>query len=159
MKVERRVEAALPDADGVYFNHPGVAVVTWDATIRAVHIEWQGWADSTEFVALNEAGLRALMEHHGSRFLSDSRKMKVVRQSDQDWLSGDLFPRALAAGLRRVALIVPKSALAMTNVDRIADSVPATQLAVAYFATVEEAREWLAGPPVASFHGRQGNSI
>jgi hypothetical protein len=94
------------------------------------------------------------MEHHGSRFLSDSRKMKVVRQSDQDWLSGDLFPRALAAGLRRVALIVPKSALAMTNVDHIADSVPATQLAIAYFATVEEASEWLARAPVTSSPGR-----
>jgi hypothetical protein len=135
-------------ADGVYFNHPGVAVVTWDATIKAVHIEWQGWADSTEFVALNEAGLRALTEHHGSRFLSDSRNMKVVKQADQDWLSGDLFPRALAAGLRRVALIIPKSALAMMNVDRIADGFLETPLAIEYFATVSEAREWLARPPV-----------
>jgi hypothetical protein len=53
-------------ADGVYFDRPGVAVVRWNTAIKAVHIEWQGWADS--------------------------------------W-----FPGVVAAGLRRMALVIPKS--------------------------------------------------
>ena len=69
-----------------------MAVVTWDSASEAVRLEWQGWADSSEIVALNEAGLRALIEHHGSRLLSDSRSMKVIKQSDQDWINQDLFP-------------------------------------------------------------------
>jgi len=48
--------------DGIYLNHVGVAVVTWDPPAQAVHIEWLGWADSTEFEETHEAGLRALRE-------------------------------------------------------------------------------------------------
>jgi hypothetical protein len=139
--------ADLAHRDGVYFSHPGVAVVKWNWTVKAVHIEWQGWADSTEFMALNEAGLLALVEHHGSRFLSDSRQMKVVKQSDQDWLSGDLFPRALAAGLRHVAVVIPTSALAAMNIDHIAARVADDQLAIAHFATIETAAVWLTQTP------------
>lgn len=129
----------------IYFKHPGVAVVTWDSATKAVHLEWQGWADSSEIVALNEAGLRALIEHHGSRLLSDSRAMKVIKQADQDWINQDLFPRAFAAGLKRVAVVVPTRDLAMINLDSIAGRIPDT-LAVEYFATVDEAREWLKRP-------------
>jgi len=145
--------------DGVYFNRPGVAVVTWDPTSKAVYVEWQGWADSTEFAALNEAGLRVLIEHHGSRWLNDSRNMKVIKQSDQDWIDQRFFPRALAAGLRRVAIVIPKSGLAMMNVEDVAARIPDAQLTVEYFATVEEAREWLTGPPTSTPNSLEVHSI
>lgn len=67
----------------VYFNHTGVAVVTWDPTLQAVYSEAQGWADSSEMAVLLEAGLQALTEHRGSRWLADGRNMKVIKQSDQ----------------------------------------------------------------------------
>jgi hypothetical protein len=140
------IERDSSGREGVYYSRPGVAVVTWDQASNAVHIEWQGWADSSEIVALNESGLRALIEHHGSRLLSDSRGMKVIKQSDQDWINQDLFPRALAAGLRRVAVVVPTRDLAMINLDSIAARIPDDQLAVEYFETVEEARAWLEVP-------------
>jgi hypothetical protein len=140
------LERDSPGVDGVYYEHPGVAVVTWDSASEAVRLEWQGWADSSEIVALNEAGLRALIEHQGSRLLSDSRGMKVIKQSDQDWINQDLFPRAFAAGLRRVAVVVPIRDLAMINLESIASRIPAGTLAVEYFANVDEARQWLTRP-------------
>lgn len=146
MTVDGVFERDSPGVEDVFYNHPGVAVVTWDSASKAVHLEWLGWADSSEIVALNEAGLRALIKHHGSRFLSDSRAMKVIKQSDQDWINQDLFPRALAAGLKRVAVVVPTRDLAMINLDSIAGRIPDGTLAVEYFATVEEAREWLKRP-------------
>src|SRR4029077_3996369 len=41
----------------VYLNRPGVAVVTWTTTFRAVSVDWQGWADSNELAELHEAAL------------------------------------------------------------------------------------------------------
>jgi hypothetical protein len=151
--------AGTPRVESVYFNRPGVAVVTWDPTLQAVHIDWQGWADSSEIVALNEAGLKALIEHHGSSLLSDSRNMKVVKQSDQDWINQDLFPRALAAGLRRVAVIIPKATLAMMNLDQIAARIPDAPLAVEFFATLEAAAEWLTQPKISPTLDRTGEAI
>ena len=133
--------------DGVYFNHPGVAVVTWDPTIRAARIEWQGWANPTEFAAANEAITCALQEHHGSRALGDCRNMKAIQQSDQDWAAKEWLPRAISAGLTRMALVIAKSGLAQMNVENVIARVPGTKLAVGYFETVKEAADWLRGQP------------
>jgi hypothetical protein len=45
-----------------------------------------------------------------------------------------------------MALVIPKSGLAMMNVQEIMSRVPGTKLDVAYFGTIEEAREWLSRP-------------
>jgi hypothetical protein len=144
--VEGALESGVSPDHSVLVNSPGVAVLKWDATAGAVHIEWQGWADSTEFALLLEAGLRALQQYHGSRWLADCRNMKTIEQSDQEWLDRSWFPRMLAAGLQRMAVLMPKSALAKMNVQNILGKVPGTKLQVAYFATVSEARQWLTRP-------------
>jgi hypothetical protein len=131
----------------VYFSSYGVAVVTWDPTLQAVHTEAQSWADPSEMAAVLEAGLQALTEHGGSRWLADGRSMKVVKQSDQDWIVQEFFPRALAAGLKRIALVIPESGLAMTTLDQLVHRLPASNLEVAFFPTVDEARSWLKESP------------
>jgi hypothetical protein len=108
-------------------------------------MEWQGWARPAEFKAANDALVDAIKDHHGSRILGDSRQIKVIQQSDQDWVNGDWFPRILAAGLTRMALVLPISSLAKMNIDDMVSRV-AGRLDVAYFATLDEARAWLARP-------------
>jgi hypothetical protein len=132
--------------DGIFFNRPGVAIVRWDAACKAAHIEWQGWADPAEFAAANDAVILALRQHGGTRVLGDGRNMRVIKQSDQEWVIRDWIPRILAAGLRRMAMVIPKSGLAMMNVQEILSRVPGTKLDVAYFGTIEEARDWLSRP-------------
>lgn len=133
-------------ADNVYFSRPGVALVRWDSASRSVETEWQGWADPDEFKAVLEAGLRALEEHPRSLGLVDCRKQKVVQQADQDWVNRNWFPRALATGLRRLAVIVPTSGLALMNVTDVLKRAEGAELDVAYFAAADEARAWLTGP-------------
>lgn len=131
---------------GVFFDRPGVAVMKWEPTSRAVCIEWQGWADPAEFAAALEAGLGALIEHRGSRWLADCRDMKAIQLSDQEWLDRSWFPRMIAAGLRRMAVVIPKSGLAMTNLEDIMSKVPGNKVDVAWFATVIEAEQWISAP-------------
>jgi hypothetical protein len=135
-----------PTADGIYFNLPGVAVVRWDELSQAAHMEWQGWAAPREFRAANDALIEAIKDHKGSKLLGDSRQIKVIQSSDQDWVNGDWFPRILAAGLTRMALVIPLSGLAKMNIDSVVSRV-ADRLDTAYFATLDEARTWLASPP------------
>ena len=122
----------------------------WDAACDAVHVDWQGWADSAEFVALNEAGLSALREHRSSRWLADCRNLKTIKLADQEWVDRDWFPRALAAGLRRMALVIANSKLAQMNIEQILSRIPGTKLDVAYFATEVMARDWLMRQPTAT---------
>ena len=144
--VEQVLANGVPRDEGIFFRTPGVAVLRWDPGSGAVFIEWHGWADSTEFALLLEAGLRALKQYHGSRWLADCRNMKTIAQADQDWLDRSWFPRMLAAGLQRMAVLMPKNALAKMSVETILGKVPGTKLEVSYFATVGAAREWLTRP-------------
>jgi stage II sporulation SpoAA-like protein len=128
----------------VYFNTPGTASVKWDGAGATVIVEWEGWANSAEFADLLEAGVQALKDHRGSRWLADCRLQKVLIPADQERAGREWLPRALGAGLKRFAVILPASGLARMNLKDSLDAIPSTSLEVGYFDTVEQAREWLA---------------
>jgi hypothetical protein len=130
--------------DDAYFNTAGVASVRWDKLTSTVLVEWQGWANSAEFMALLDAEVQALKEHHASLLLADCRRQRVLSPADQERADREWLPRALAAGLRRFAIVLPKSALAAMNLQDRLGKVPHGVLEVGYFATVEDARAWLA---------------
>ena len=65
----------------------------------------------------------------------------------RDRLNQDWFARILAAGLTRLAMVLPESGLAKMNINAVVSRV-ADRLEVAYFATLDDARNWLTRPPV-----------
>ncbi len=132
-----------PAPHDVYFDAPGVASVRWDQDGQLVLVEWQGWANAAEFAELLEAEIVALKKHHCTRILADCRRQKVLNPKDQDRANREWVPRALAAGLKCFAVVVPSSVLADVNLKASLDRVPPTALQVAYFNTPEEARDWL----------------
>jgi hypothetical protein len=131
------------DDRDVYFEAPGIASVRWDQSGELVLVQWEGWADSAEFAALLEAEVLALSEHQGSRLLADCRRQRVLRPDAQDRAGTEWLPRAVGAGLKRFAIVLPTSVLAAMNVqDRLAH-VPKTTLDIAYFEGLDEARAWI----------------
>ena len=133
----------MPADSNVYFHIPGIASVTWDEEGQLVMVEWEGWADSAEFAALLDAEIRALSEHHASRLLADCRRQKVLRPDDQERADKEWLPRALVAGLKRFAIVLPTSVLAAMNVQDRLGKVPGATFDIAYFEGVDEARAWL----------------
>jgi hypothetical protein len=90
----------MPADSDVYFHLPGIASVRWDEDGRLVMVEWEGWADSTEFAALLDAEVVALIEHSASRLLADCRRQKVLGPVEQDRADREWLPMALAAEAR-----------------------------------------------------------
>jgi hypothetical protein len=133
-------------ADNVFYSAPEVATVSWEPEGRLVLVKWEGWSNSKEFTALLAAELRALTENHGSLLLADCRRQRVLSPADQardkEWL-----PLAIAAGLRRFAIVLPTSGLATTNIRDRLGTAPGGTLDIAYFDTVDDAKAWLAGNP------------
>lgn len=132
--------------DDVYFHVPGVASVRWDTSIHAVVETWEGWADADEFRAILEAGVQAMSENRGSNWLADCRLQRVLKAADQEAGNRRWLPRALAAGLKRFAVVLPASGLAKANIQDYLQAAASEQLDMAYFATLEEARQWLVQP-------------
>jgi hypothetical protein len=135
----------VPGNSDVYFNAPGVAKVSWEQSDGLVMVEWEGWADSAGFTALLEAEIKALSDHGGSRLLADCRRQRVLNPADQDKADREWIPRAVAVGLKRFAIVLPTSVLAAMNLQDRLGKVPSGTLEVAYFDSVEAAREWLTG--------------
>jgi len=129
--------------DGVYFSIAGVASVRWDEDDQLVLVEWNGWANSAEFAALLEAELRALEQHKGSCILADCRRQKVLNPKDQERANREWLRRALKVGLKRFAIVVPASVVADMNLRDSMEKASGTGLEVEYFASVEEARDWV----------------
>jgi hypothetical protein len=117
--------------------------VHWDTAVQCAVMEWKRYAVSGEFRTGLEKGLELVKQKRARKWLADMRHMGVVSPADQKWSNEDWFPRALAAGIHKMALIVPKSTLAQMSVDTIMSKVPGTDLETAYFDGVEKAKEWL----------------
>ena len=142
MTADAALEGDLSRRVDLYFSRRGVADVIWDANWNVVHIEAQGWADTAESRAILDSAIDAMTDHQGSRWLVDGRDMHAIKPSHQEWITENLLPRALAAGLRVAAIVIPRDAEAMMNIDDMAKAAD-DEIDVRYFSTVEKAREWL----------------
>ena len=143
MTANAALEGDISRRVDLYFSRRGVADVTWDANWNVVHIEAQGWSDTAESRAILDSAIDAMTDHQGSRWLVDGRDMHAIKPSHQEWITENLLPRALAAGLRVAAIVIPRDAEAMMNIDDMAKAAD-DEIDVRYFSTVEKAREWLA---------------
>jgi hypothetical protein len=127
--------------DKVYLDAP-YASIRWDGG-RWVIIEWKAWANSSEHSAAHETMLLALSENRASKNLIDATQARVVSDDDQRWLTDDWIPRAVAAGRRWTAVVMPKSALGRTISENIDKRPRPNTTKVEYFETVEQAAAWL----------------
>ena len=134
-------ESATED---VYFSIPGVAEVRWDEAASMVLVEWDGWANSSEFKGLLDAELKALSEHQCTCLLADCRRQRVLNLADQQRANEVWLPAVIKAGLKRFAIVLPESEIAAGHLRERLGEV--TQMQVGYFATLEEARDWLKRP-------------
>jgi hypothetical protein len=134
----------MSTGDDVYYSVPGVATVRWDEPNASVFVEWDGWANTAEFSALLDAEVRALLDHAGSRLLADCRRQRVLNPADQERADREWIPRVIEAGLKRFAIVLPTSDMAAGHLQERLGKVPKSAMQIAYFASVEEAREWLA---------------
>ena len=117
--------------------------IYWLEDIEAVRMEWKKYAAGKDFRNGLDTGLELIRKKNSSRWLADLRKMQVVNQEDQQWSNDDWFPRAIKAGIRKMAIIVPMDIFGKMSVNRIMQNISDIGLSTQYFDSVEDAIEWL----------------
>ena len=127
------------------FDIPGVVSLTWDAKSQSVLVVWSGRATAHEFSALLDAELRALRAHSSSHLLADLKRQPPIAPDALDGADREWLPRALAAGLRRFAVVLPDDREAAINIEDRLGRVSRDELEVGFFHTIDEARGWLTG--------------
>lgn len=96
-----------------------VVTVSYDEELQMGMATWNGFLSSTEFREAVEICLRLMDEHKLLRWLGDNRKLRAIRQADQDWFVEYVIPRLAAGTVRRNASIVSEDLFNKMAVEQI----------------------------------------
>lgn len=122
----------------------GVALA--DESVPCVITQWHCFANKTDFIVLQGAALQYYEQHSSLTqpwgWVGDVRHMGALPEETQRWLQEEFNPRALAAGLREVSVVVAETIFGQIATQRYAQQTASRMatLGVTYYASVEEAK-------------------
>ena len=97
---------------------------------------------STEGAGFGQAG-------RTMKFLVDARKLGPLLREDMEWAAREADPKLHAAGMRKIAFVIPESAIGRTSIktyQKSAQVITPSPLASRQFSSMEEATRWLKEP-------------
>lgn len=122
----------------------GVALA--DASVPCVTTQWQGFANAQEFIALQGAALTYFEQHASPAqpwgWVGDVRQMGAIPEQAQHWLQTVFNPRAIAAGLRVVSVVVAENVFGKIATQHYVQQTLATgaELGVSYYPSLAAAK-------------------
>ncbi len=118
--------------------------IYYDSGLSIVHVDWNDkMAKPSGFIQACEFALQLMIEKNVYKMIADNSKVPVVMRENQSWLTDDWFPRAINAGFRYSAVIVPNNKFVEYTIKKIEHNINNNLFTVQYFTNVEEARAWL----------------
>ncbi len=121
-----------------------VASIVVNQTAGAVEIHWAQPPTSAEFREVLSKGLEIIQGNKLQRWIGDVRQLGAILDEDQKWSNEVWFPKAIEAGIKRMAVVIADDIFNQLSVEEIMSKVEAVDLTSHYFSAIEEAREWVA---------------
>jgi hypothetical protein len=127
----------------VYFENDYVCLY-YDPSRRLVRAVWNGFLSGEVFRSNVSATLRLLEDKNPHAWLADNRKMKAIRQKDQDWFGREILPRLGASSIKRMATLVSEDLFNQMAVDALfTRGNQVIRFDHQFFKDEQEALEWL----------------
>jgi hypothetical protein len=133
-----------------FIDEPFVQI-DWDEPGQCIRADWKGAVGRGEpYRAALDRSLALVRKYNARNWLAVMLESSgVMTPEDTEWLRVDWFPRLLAAGGRRFAVVIPAQALAALQLNRIKREIDAEKkdpnaFLNRYFDNIPEARAWLA---------------
>jgi hypothetical protein len=134
-------------SDSIIFDRPYGRVLV-DAVVPCLTTQWLSFANGPDFIALMQAALLYYEAHatpaHPWGLVADTRHMGAVPAKAQAWLISEFNPRATAAGLREVSVVVSDNVFGQLGTQQYAQQTAAQrdkyELHAIYYQSVAEAK-------------------
>jgi hypothetical protein len=124
-----------------------VVTVSYDLERQLGMAVWNGFLSSAQFREAVKICLDLMDEHRLLRWLGDNRKLRAIRQADQDWFVEYVMPRLVAGTIRRNASVMSEDLFNRMAVEQIIKrSGNLGDMALMDFDSVEAALDWLEQP-------------
>jgi hypothetical protein len=88
--------------------------------------------------------LDAIRKQNAAALVSDNRRLEGVADQDQLWLRDTWMPLAVAAGVKRIAVVLPRHGLGKVASEDIISRFGKTVFVTRTFTQASEAAEWAA---------------
>lgn len=115
--------------------------VHFDETRRILVQEWVGFTPSEDFRHGINISLSFAEINQVDGILSNALKHSPLRPEDAEY-AAKAMPRFYAAGLKKMAFVLPESAITRLGVKRF-DATNPTDVNIAHFTEVKAAMTWL----------------
>ena len=132
-----------PSSQGDAFEDKPWLSVQSDRNSNCIYAEWKGFATSVEFRAGTMRILDAIRAINAASLISDNRRLEGVTAQDQLWIRDTWTSLAVASGLARIAVVVPKRGLGKLASEQVLSQVGMKAFSTRTFTTVSEAMEWV----------------
>ena len=135
---------STPLSDAVYLDEPWLSII-WDRDLTCVYAKFKAFANSAEFRAGVMRILDAIKDKQAPFLISDNRKLEGVAVEDQLWLRDTWVPLAVAAGITRIAVVLPRQGLGKIASEEIISQFVNTPFVTRTFSSLDEAMWWVVG--------------
>lgn len=111
--------------------------------IKIVHHQIHRYTSGALLREANEKGVELLQQHGACKWLSDDRNNGPLPPEDLAWAHDNWTPRAIKAGWKYWALVIPEKAVAKMNMKRFQAEFAQAGVTVQTFNDPESAMAWL----------------
>jgi signal transduction histidine kinase len=121
------------------------AKIFFDAKINSTGVVWKGPVSSNEYRSVFKKCLEFVRMYSTPNYIADLSEQGYISREDQLWMFHDIMPEAAQYGLRRIAAVRPviPDDNAKEYMKGIADALKKLGITQEYFATFNEAVDWI----------------
>lgn len=117
--------------------------ISYDESVKSVNVIWKGYAKGEQLRDVPNKALELAISKKTDKMLYDTRKMPTLVKEDEEWVYSDWTPRAIAGGIRCMAIIIPGNVVKDKMITRIVDNTTNDDIQRELFSSTEEALDWL----------------
>ncbi|EQA44833.1 methyl-accepting chemotaxis protein signaling domain protein [Leptospira broomii serovar Hurstbridge str. 5399] len=118
-----------------------IGSVYYAKKLGLLDIVWTPQYSDEKYKEILSAALDVVRKHRISRWMADTRRIGIVSAEGQQWVNEIWFPEANQSTLRKIALVIPESALAAMSIDN--KSMKSGSIQMYNAGSREEGIEWL----------------
>jgi hypothetical protein len=138
------------DNERIVYDEPHLTIGLREAE-HQIHLRWHGHARSDQYRSGLDLALTFVHQYGVRLWLADLREMTAILRPDEQWANEVWFPKLFGTGLEKMAILRSRDYFNDTSVQRSFTAVNGkVTFKVAWFATQEEAMEWLERREAAS---------
>ncbi|WP_242921931.1 STAS/SEC14 domain-containing protein [Pontibacter liquoris] len=130
----------------IYFQSPAFTL-RYDSEHALGLVTTVGFLSSEEFREATIVAAQMMDEYKPLRWLADNRKMRAIRQADQEWFAAYILPKLQTGSIRRNATVVSEDIFNKMAVEQFlkrADNLG--DLVLKEFDDLDEALDWVKQP-------------